>query len=496
MAVPDHPWSKASPDAAAVRISMTVGEAGSRDGVLREVTREAELDTDTPVIELVEHEGLINSDLTVGVDVTSAVPLKANEGVCSPGVKLHGDGFIVTPAAAAYLGLGTRPGLENHIREYRNGRDLTARSRGVMVIDLFGLDADEVRARFPEVYQHLTLKVKAVREAIAAKSGTKDAASYATLWLVFGKPRSELRPALVGLQRYFVTPVTQKHRVFQFLDSSVIADDALMVFALPDAWLFGVMHSSIFAVWFAETASSLEDRPRFIKSDCFDPFPFPAASDTQKAAIRAIAEKLDVHRKNVLAGHPHLTLTGLYNVLEKLRARTAPDALDADDRRIFDDGLVLILKEHHDALDSAVADAYGWPADLSDDDILARLVALNAERAKEEKRGLVRWLRPEYQIPKFGSPKEKQEQLEATLIAASSIEQKPSYPTDDMAQTAMVMAALANASAPLDAAAIASGFRQGQRIAPKVVAVLTALARMGVISTGDGGKTFALRRVA
>ena len=55
------------------------------------------------------------------------------------------------------------------------------------------------------------------------------------------------------------------------------------------------------------------------------PFPFPAADDLQKQRIRAIAEDLDAHRKRVLAEHSHLTLTGLYNVLEKLRAGTAPD---------------------------------------------------------------------------------------------------------------------------------------------------------------------------
>ena len=60
-------------------------------------------------------------------------------------MKLHGDGFIVTPSQAEHLGLGKRPGLENHIRPYRNGRDLTGRPREVMVIDLFGLGADEVR---------------------------------------------------------------------------------------------------------------------------------------------------------------------------------------------------------------------------------------------------------------------------------------------------------------------------------------------------------------
>ena len=88
MAIPDHPWTKATPDAAAVRIAMTVGEAGSKEGTLREVAREAGLDTDTPLVDLVEQCGLINSDLTVGVDVTAAGPLQANAGLAHRGVTL------------------------------------------------------------------------------------------------------------------------------------------------------------------------------------------------------------------------------------------------------------------------------------------------------------------------------------------------------------------------------------------------------------------------
>jgi len=168
MAIPDHPWTKGSPDAAAVRIAMTVAEAGASEGLLCEVTRETGLDTDTPIIDFAERRGKINSDLTIGVDITTAVALEANEGVYSPGVKLHGAGFIVRPQAAANLGLGRRQGLERHIREYRNGRDLTSRPRGVRVIDLFGLDIDAVRTRFPEIYQHIKMEVK---EKIIVKKG-------------------------------------------------------------------------------------------------------------------------------------------------------------------------------------------------------------------------------------------------------------------------------------------------------------------------------------
>jgi hypothetical protein len=100
---------------------------------------------------------------------------------------------------------------------------------------------------------------------------------------------------------------------------------------------------------------------------------FPGCQQHQKQTIRVTAEELDAHRKRVLAEHPHLTLTGLYNVLEQLRVGTKPDALDGHDRKIFDDGLVLIMKELHDNLDVAVAVAYGWPADLSDDKSLRDL---------------------------------------------------------------------------------------------------------------------------
>jgi hypothetical protein len=178
------------------------------------------------VVQLSEANGIINADLTVGVDVTVAVPLLANEGICSPGVKLHGSGFIVTPQLAERLGLGRRPGLDNHIRNYRNGRDLTSRPRGVMVIDLFGLEASEVRRRYPELYQHLAATVKPARESVLAKSRTKDAEAYASEWWLMGKPRPELRAALTSLPRYIVTVETAKHRVFQFLDASIIPDNS------------------------------------------------------------------------------------------------------------------------------------------------------------------------------------------------------------------------------------------------------------------------------
>lgn len=505
MAVPDHPWTKAGIDTAAVRIAMTVAEAGLREGLLRDVIREEGLDSDAPSIEFSEAVGRINADLTVGVDVTSAAPLLANEGLSCPGMKLHGAGFIVTPAVASHLGLGRRPGLEKHIRLYRNGRDLTSRPRDAMVIDLFGLSAEEVRLRYPEVYQHVVSEVK---EKIEYGDGGNpkyvgrdwnNRPTYKENWWVFGEPRQELRPVLNSLRGYIATVETAKHRTFQFLDASILPDNMLVVIGSDDGMVLGILSSRYHVIWTLAQGGTLEDRPRYTKSKCFDPYPFLPRNDLSDHRIRTIAEDLDAHRKRVLAEHPHITLTGLYNVLEKLRAGTSPNALTQDDRRIFDDGLVLILKEYHDKLDAAVAAAYGWPADLSDADILARLVALNAERAREEANGLIRWLRTDYQIPRFGSAKDKLALTGGAMRGAQAAPAKgpkPSFPADNVAQTAAVMMALASATAPMGAEALASGFRQGRRALAQIGAVLASLARMGFIASPDGGRTFTMRRAA
>ncbi|MVA56192.1 class I SAM-dependent DNA methyltransferase [Agrobacterium vitis] len=492
MAIPDHPWTKMTKDSAAVRIAMTVAQAGKHDGLLMEVTAEEAVETDSPVILFEEKRGRINADLTVGVDVASVAGLKASEGLGYRGMQIIGAGFIVSPQEAVHLGLGSRPGLEQHIRIYRNGRDLMDRPRGVMVIDLFGLTAEQVRTRYPEVYQHVMTTVKPERDQ-------NNRASYKDNWWIFGEPRKDLRPALANLPRYIATVETAKHRVFQFLNESILPDNKLIAIALSDGFSFGVLSSRFHVPWAMRTGSWLGvgNDSVYAKSRCFDPFPFPAATDGQKHTIGTIAEELDAHRKRVLEAHGHLTLTGLYNVLERLKSGAKPDDLNDKERRIFDDGLVLILKELHDKLDAAVADAYGWPVDLSEDEVLANLVALNKARTKEEQRGHVRWLRPDYQVPRFGSDKEKAEQIEADFgeAAPAKAGPKPGFPTDERDQTPAVLHQLMDSDSPMDAATIAASFKQGQKIRPAVTAVLTALHRLGLVSTTDR-KRFAFRRAA
>jgi hypothetical protein len=409
-AIPDHPWVDGA-NGAAVRIAMTVAAPAPLDGRLLTVQSEREGHDGEVAVELAERHGLLHADLRVGANVASAKALQANLGVSSPGVKLHGAGFIVTRDEAASLGLGTVPGLERHIREYRNGRDLNATSRDVLVIDLFGLTAEQVRERFPAVYQWVLERVKPERDA---KGDSKDGAGYAAQWWLFGKPRQEMRRQLNGLSRYIATVETSKHRTFRFLDATVLPDNMLIAIASDDAQWLGVLSSQVHIEWALAAGGRLGvgNDPRYNKSRCFELFPFPhddtGLTPALTERIRQLAEQLDAHRKARQAAHEAVTLTGLYNVLDKLRRG---EALNAKDNQLHEQGLVSVLQSLHDELDAAVLAAYGWsdlgPVPWADDaaraawteSLLERLVALNARRAAEEAAGTVRWLRPEFQDP-------------------------------------------------------------------------------------------------
>ena len=521
-AVPDHPWMKAA-DKAAVRIAMTVAEAGSSEGVLAEVISESELNTDTPTVDLKAREGKITGKLSLGADLALANPLISNEGISSPGVKLHGSGFIVSLAKAKALGLGKIDGLERHIREYRNGRDVAQRPRGVMVIDLFGLSSRDVSDRFGAVYQHVADEVKSEREAKVGAS--KDMEAYAKEWWLFGKVRTEMRSFQAGLSRYTTTIETSRHRFFQFLDASILPDNMLVNIGLDSADTLMLLSSRLHIHYAIEAGGWLGvgNDPRYSKTRTFDPFPFPAClSDDSNPALRQklaeAGERLDAFRKAGLAEHDFLTMTGLYNVMERLRElewagrEIAP--LTDKELAIHEAGLVSVLKDMHDEIDRLAFQAYGW-ADLGDaivgrpgatlpsshktpaqeaaeEELLSRLVALNVERQAEEARGHVRWLRPDYQIPKLGAkaPKladEQQADLDiAVPIAAAS--GSPKWPVEPDAQIRLVRELLMKAPAPAAADEIAAAFdgRNTPKRRERVAGVLSLLAAVGGAREGDG----------
>ena len=277
-----------------------------------------------------------------------------------------------------------------------------------MVIDLNGLPIKEVHARFPEVYQWVFTHVKPERDH-------NNEAYRRENWWLFGRKNTELRAGINGLPRFIATVETCKHRFFTFLDESILPDNKLIAIATDDSLVLGMLSSTIHVLWTLAMGSQLGPTPVYVKTTCFESFPFPAIEEgALKQRIRDLGEHLDAHRKRQQELHPDLTLTGIYNVLQKIRSG---EALNAKDKIIHDQGLVSVLKQLHDDLDAAVLEAYGWtdiasatpPADILarggpdaealEQAILTRLVALNHERAAEEKRGLIRWLRPDFQAP-------------------------------------------------------------------------------------------------
>jgi hypothetical protein len=496
-AIPDHPWVD-TVDGAAVRIAMTVGAAGKLSGHLLQVSSE-ENGAEEVFVMFADRLGLIHADLRIGADVAGTQSLHSNLGLSCPGFKLHGAGFIVTPEIARQLGLGSIPGLETHIRPYRNGRDLADSPRGVLVIDLFGLDANEVRTRYAAVYQHLLERVKPEREQ-------NNRASYRDHWWIHGEPRGQFRPALAELPRYIATGETARHRTFQFLDASVAPDNMVIAIALCDAFHLGILSSSTH-VTFALAAGGrlgVGNDPRYNKTRCFDTFPFPTESNESQAKIRTLAEQLDTHRKLQQVIYRDLTLTGMYNVLDKLRSG---EPLNAKERTLHEHGLVSVLRQMHDELDAAVLAAYGWSDLLAllriahgndsptagptrddakrdlDDAILERLVALNAKRAAEEARGLVRWLRPEFQ-----NPQAQAAPMQASFDTASeatdpqpltAAKQVP-WPKDTVDQVRAVADLLTISVVPLsldDVAARFTGRGPWKKRLPQLLEMLVALGR-------------------
>lgn len=433
-AIPDHPWVDTL-YGAAVRIAMTVGAAGNRAGRLLTVATESKEKNEADGRQVTfEHQiGKVFANLQIGADVAGAKSLLANEKLATRGVMLFGSGFIVSQERARELGYGSDEFASQVIKHYRNGRDLLAASRGVMVIDLFGHNEQELRKQSPAIYQHVKDNVWPERSQNNRKWRREN-------WWLFGEPLSTFRPALEGLQRFIVTVETAKFRTFQFLDGDVMPDNKLVALAIEDAATLAILSSRHHVAWSLAAGSWLGvgNDPVYAKTRTFDPFPFPDLTDDQRTRLRALGEELDAHRKRQQAAHPKLTLTQMYNVLEKLRAG---ETIEGKDREIYDQGLIGILKDLHDQIDAAVAEAYGWPVDLSDEDILFRLVALNKERAEEEARGHIRWLRPDYQNPD-GRQTAKGTQAELDVGPTAKVEKAP-WPKTLPDQIAAVREALA-----------------------------------------------------
>ena len=509
-AIPDHPWVDEK-DGAAVRIAMTVGERRARKEAqsrLLTVTDERKAPDE---ILFDESFGKISSDLRIGPRTTGAQALKSNRGLSSVGYQLTGQGFEISPAFVQ--GLSDKERSE-FIFGLINASDVIRYEFSRKVVDACHVrSAPELMDASPLIYQQLLTHVKPERDVNSRRSVREN-------WWVFGEARNTFRPALEGLGRQMVTPITSKHRIFCSVSTNFRPDSTCVCFAFEDWFFAGVLSSRIHYVWSLTTGSSLEDRPRYTKAECFDPFPFPdPVAEPLKQRIRDAAEKLDGLRKQVLERHEDLTLTKLYNVLVALREAEAKGVVLSDkDRDIAERGCVSLIRQYHDEIDVAVAEAYGWgdlilpgtgrrtseagggagstadstpPSALraatspfrggSDETILERLVALNKERAAEEAKGKVRWLRPEFQAPGYIAPKTQEALPMAEPVKVAEVLEWPSKLAE---QVVAVTGVVEQAGRPVDAAGVARAFK-GKRAA-SVLPVLDALAGMGRLRKLEG----------
>jgi hypothetical protein len=483
-AIPDHPWVD-SDSGASVRIAMTVfGDVTASVLRIARVTDEQKVveRDEVNVVFSTELTKTIQADLTGGAAVVDSKPLLANKTVCSVGVVLFGKGFVLSQEETDHI----EPVV---CFPFLTGRDIMQDSRGVSVIDMYPRDEMQARVDAPRAFQHLLERVKPARDHI------RDPGSRERWWR-FGRDKAELRAALHDIDRYIVVPEVSKHRVFIFLPSIFRPDHKLIVIALSDPFFLGVLSSGVHVVWSIAAGGrhGVGNDPYYSRSTCFDAFPFPACDEAQKQKVRVFGESLDAHRKARQAEYPDLTITGMYNVLEKLRAG---EALNAKDKIIHEQGLVSVLKKIHDDLDDAVFEAYGWPRNLTDEEILERLVTLNHERAEEEKNGLVRWLRPEYQLKavKGAAPEPEQQEFEATkteqkklpsVPAAAPPAEKQPWPKTLPERIVAIRDLVIGTKEAWSAEAVARSFVRGQ--VATAIPVLESLTAVGVLfeyTSGD-----------
>jgi hypothetical protein len=477
-AVPDHPWFEDA-DGASVRVTMTVlARVGGSARLVRVNAHGA--------VESVTDATRLNADLTNHADVagTSRVPLLATSGLASQGYKIVGKGFLLNrPEAELLLSADRR--YADVVKPIRSGRDLTDRSRDLFVID-FGL-LDEKQARgYPLAYDRVRDRVKPERDANGDRSTREK-------WWRFGRNRDELRPALQDIARFVVTPEVARRRFFTFLGADVAPDGSVVLIATEEAFHLGILSASIHITWALAAGGRLGvgNDPRYQKSLCFDPFPFPDPAPEVRARIAFLAERLDEHRKAALGRDERVTMTGMYNVVEKLRSNSP---LTPKERTIHEIAACGVLRDLHDELDALVAEAYGWPWPMEKEEILERLVTLHNERVEEEKRGIVRWLRPDYQIPRFGA-----DIPAATLELTSAAPAKPvppaerrPWPGSAVEQLAAIAALVSQRDVNVDEAA--ASFNRARR--DLVLRHLETLALMGEITLDSDGRYHMARKAA
>lgn len=487
-------------------MAFTVGELGESKGVLQRVTQES---ADGTVV-LTGVSGRIAPKLALARTPVRPTKLLANSALAHQGVIPLGEGFRLTATEASTLGYPDGPEAEV-IKPYKIGRDLVGRDQGLFIIDLYGHTWPAASRTFKRVSQIVLDRVKPQRDQNRRPKRRKN------FWL-YADSCEDMRQALTGQKQYIATCRTAKHRIFSFLDGKVLPDAKIVAITISNPETLAILSSRLHIIFAIEKGGrqGVGNDPVYQHSDTFGQFAFPALTSEMRSTLQLLGDRLDAFRKERLAEHSWLTMTDIYNALE--RAREVENGCDVppftdSERDAHDAGLISLLKGIHDDIDRAVFAAYGWEdllpellgkpgatvpsehkapeQERAEDEVVSRLDALNQERSLEERRGLVRWLRPEYQLSKLHAKvrKPEGEHVGELDVVVSDKPARPEWPNDGLEQIRLVRDLLASAPSPTLPEAIASVF-DGKNTAKRrhrVAEVLDTLVATGLARTDAHG---------
>jgi type II restriction/modification system DNA methylase subunit YeeA len=343
----------------------------------------------------------IYSDLTArqegagSLDLTTAKPLPENKGCCFQGPVKVGAFDIPGDLARRWLILPSNPnGRPNCdvLRPWANGMDITRRQSDSWIID-FGVNTAEVDAALYEApFEHVRQHVKPERDK------NRDAGRKKNWWL-HGRSGEDLRKATNYVSRFIATPRVAKHRLFVWLDKTVLADSAVVAITRDDDTTFGILHSRFHELWSLRMCTFLGvgNDPRYTPTTTFETFPFPEgltpnvpaadyAADPRATVIAEAARRLVELRDDwlnppelvkrepeVVPGYPERILPVDAHAVAELKKRTLTNLYNA---------CPAWLVNAHRTLDEAVAAAYGWEPDINDDEVLKRLLEINLSRSR------------------------------------------------------------------------------------------------------------------
>ena len=216
------------------------------------------------------------SDLTApradggALDLSQSKLLSENRNASFQGSQKIGAFDIDGSKARQWLKLPNPNGRPNSdaLKLSWNGLDVTRRSRDGWIVD-FGTSLSEQDAALYEApFEYVTQHVKAQREINTDRIVARN-------WWLHGRPRPAMRKELLELRSFIAISAVSKHQIFVQLSTCILPDKALIVVARADDTTFGILHSRFHELWSLRMGTSLEDRPRYTPTTCFETFPFP-----------------------------------------------------------------------------------------------------------------------------------------------------------------------------------------------------------------------------